>query len=292
MSTRKKFFITIVSLLVILMGFGYWKIKKLGQITEPEFKEIRDNTYAIVEGMNQSGIYLLLGEEDAILVDTGNGLSNLPAGINKVTDHPVTVINTHGHYDHTRGNHYFDKVYMSEKDNEVYATYNKIETVNKLMRETPLPIQILLSEETKTINSTPIKWDVLSLPQSGEFKFKGRNLEIIELPGHTPGSIGLIDDKTKSLFVGDALTHSGYLLGLDESLSPEIQKESLLKIKELFESGRITAAFGGHVNTPLTIENVETGLTIVDKIISGELTKSEKERGRISYKDMEVSFKK
>ncbi|HFI0402064.1 TPA: hypothetical protein ACGOWV_000262 [Streptococcus suis] len=42
-------------------------------------------------------------------------------------------------------------------------------------------------------------------------RFAGRSLEIIELPGHTPGSIGLIDDTTMSIFVGDAITRGGFL---------------------------------------------------------------------------------
>ncbi|MGT2884056.1 MBL fold metallo-hydrolase [Streptococcus ferus] len=287
----KKILLGLSSLLIIVAGLGYWQIRRMGQVTVPEFVEIADNTYAIAEGMNQSGIYLLVGEEDAILIDTGNGLSDLPAGIKEITDLPVTVINTHGHYDHTRGNHYFETVYQSEKDAQVYAEYNTVEKVKEKMDEISPLIQLLLSAENETIYNTPIKEDVLALPESGSFDFAGRNLEIIELPGHTPGSIGLIDDATKSVFVGDALTKGGFLLGLEESLSPETQKETLLKLKELFESGRVTAAYGGHVNTAMTLEDVEKGLTIVNKIIDGDLTDEEKESGRISYQGMEVTFK-
>lgn len=64
-----------------------------------------------------------------------------------------------------------------------------------------------------------------------------------------------------------------------------------MKLKELFESGRVTAAYDGHVNTPMTLEDVNKGLTIVDKIINGDLTDKEKEIGRISYEGMDVTFK-
>lgn len=204
----------------------------------------------------------------------------------------MTVINTHGHYDHTRGNHYFETVYQSTADAEVYAEYNTTKKVQEKMEEVSPLIQFILSGENKTIYNTPIKKEVLPLPESGSFDFSGRQLEIIDLPGHTPGSIGLVDDATKSVFVGDALTEGGFLLGLDESLSAETQKDTLLKLKELFESGRVTAAFGGHMTTAMTLEDVEKGLTIVNKIISGDLTDAEKASGRISYKGMDVTFKK
>lgn len=73
--------------------------------------------------------------------------------------------------------------------------------------------------------------------------------------------------------------------------TPEEKLKKLLKLKELFESGRVTAAYGGHVNTPMTLEDVNKGLTIVDKIINGDLTDKEKETGRISYEGMDVTFK-
>lgn len=289
----KRIAVAFASVLVIGAGIGFFQIKRLGKITVPEFKRINATTYALSEGLNQSGVYLLLGKKDAILIDAANGLSNLPAGIKKITKLPVTVINTHGHYDHTRGNHYFDKVYLSEKDKQVYQKYNQKAFVSKLISSrTPPIIRFVMSEQTKTILSVPIKRDVLPLPKNKMFNFSGRKLEIVELPGHTPGSIGIIDDATKSMFVGDALTHSGYLLDLDESLSPKVQKESLLKIKALFKSGRITAAYGGHVTTPLTLKDVNNGLMMIDKIISGDLTAKEKESGEISHQGMTVMFKK
>lgn len=77
----KNILICFISLLILGTGLGYWQIQRLGQVTVPHFKKIADNTYAMTEGLNQSAVYLLVGEKDAILIDTANGLSDLPAGI-------------------------------------------------------------------------------------------------------------------------------------------------------------------------------------------------------------------
>lgn len=288
----KKFVGGLVALLLATAGLGFWGMKQLGKVTVPKFEQISENIYATTEGINQASMYLVLGETDAYLIDTANGLSEIPAGIEQVTDLPVTVINTHGHYDHTRGNHFFETVYVPAKDKQVYENYNKPETVDKVMRsELPDIMLFLMSDYTKTVHSTPIKEDVTYFDADKTFDLGGRTFSIVELPGHTPGSVGIIDSQTKTAFIGDALTNVGYLLGLAESLSLEIQKETLLTLKNLFESGQISVAYGGHTNQEITLETVDKGLVIVDKIISGDLTETEKATGHITYEGMSVSFK-
>ena len=47
--------------------------------------------------------YLLIGKERALLFDTAYGVGNLREFVEGITDKPVTVVNSHGHFDHTGG---------------------------------------------------------------------------------------------------------------------------------------------------------------------------------------------
>ena len=44
-----------------------------------------------------ASIFLLVGTERALLIDTGIGVGDLKAAVEKITDKPVTVVITHGH---------------------------------------------------------------------------------------------------------------------------------------------------------------------------------------------------
>jgi len=55
--------------------------------------------------------YLIEGEEQALLFDTGNGIGDIAAVVRALTSKPVAVLNSHSHYDHVGGNYAFDKIY-------------------------------------------------------------------------------------------------------------------------------------------------------------------------------------
>jgi glyoxylase-like metal-dependent hydrolase (beta-lactamase superfamily II) len=59
---------------------------------------------------------LVLGREKALLFDTMTGLGDLKAQVRELTDLPLTVVNSHGHFDHVGGNWQFECVYLSRID--------------------------------------------------------------------------------------------------------------------------------------------------------------------------------
>ena len=59
--------------------------------------------------------YLLIGSEKAMLIDTAYGDGDLRAFVETITDKPVMVCNTHGHFDHTGGNALWEEAWMSEE---------------------------------------------------------------------------------------------------------------------------------------------------------------------------------
>ena len=74
--------------------------------------KINDDTHIISFMGGSQFMYLLEGEEKALLIDTGWGAGNLRTFVEKLTDKPVIVTNTHGHLDHSGGNGEWESVLM------------------------------------------------------------------------------------------------------------------------------------------------------------------------------------
>lgn len=118
-------------------------------------------------------MYLVVGLEKALLIDTGNPGNISLEQIRAYTDLPLLVVNTHAHPDHSGSNNRFEKVYIHEADLESGKRYSGSD-----------------------VELIPIK-------EGYVFDLGGKKLEVIEVCGHTPGSICLLDVQDKILFGGD-----------------------------------------------------------------------------------------
>ncbi len=136
--------------------------------------QISEGQWRIEEGMVRS--YLFEGAEKALLVDTGFGGGDIRAVVSGLTKKPVMVVNTHADGDHIGCNGQFDEIYMHPAE---YAHYYK----NDPNRPSPLPLQ---------------EGDVIDLG--------GRRFEVILIPGHTTGSIALLDREGRILVAGDSIS--------------------------------------------------------------------------------------
>src|SRR3954447_7618001 len=54
--------------------------------------------------------YLILGNERALLIDTGTGAVSMKAAVESLTDLPVLLVNSHSHWDHVGNNQEFDEI--------------------------------------------------------------------------------------------------------------------------------------------------------------------------------------
>src|SRR5947209_9937748 len=60
--------------------------------------------------------YLIVGNKQAVLFDTGMGISDIRRVTTKLTSRPVVVLNSHTHDDHAGGNWQFTFVYGMDTD--------------------------------------------------------------------------------------------------------------------------------------------------------------------------------
>jgi len=148
---------------------------------------------------------LFVGTEKALLFDTGWGLGPLKETIREITDLPLILVNSHGHVDHVCGNLQFaEPAYINETDIPLAKLHG-----SRMMREYILAgdkdgsfvpegfdKEAYLSQEEK---------EYIPVEEGHVFDLGGKTLEVVNLPGHTKGSIGLYYKEGKILYAADAI---------------------------------------------------------------------------------------
>jgi len=201
-------------------GFGEATIKFLEEArknvrrydAEPllEVFNLAPDVFSIFEkspGMGgDAWMHLIVGSERALLIDTGFGVGDVKALVETLTDKPYDVVNTHFHGDHTFGNYQFDKVYCHKYD--VQSVVNQMKPT---ARDGMVPTEGVYFKPEDLV---PIReYEVVGV--DGGFKFNlgdGETVEVVHLPGHAPGGCGLLDNKKRILFSGDAIVHTPTLI--------------------------------------------------------------------------------
>lgn len=213
---------------------------------EDYFKPIKlaENIYHIHE---PGGVYttLIVGEEKALLIDTGYGFGNLAEYIRTLTDKPLEVVLTHGHTDHCGGNYQFPTVYMNLIDVPTYLWYETTQKkliVEKFKRDrAAVGLSDVWPEsfdENKWVQQHTRHFEPLKNGQI--FDLGGRREEIFFMPGHTMGSIVIFDHKTGLLFSGDNISDSLWIL-FDTSATLSSYVSNLLDIRLLPIKGIVAA---------------------------------------------------
>ncbi len=251
-----------------------------GPITEPVITEIGLNTYCINEfGMNS--MYVLVGDTKALVIDTGSGFCDFKSIIGKITDLPYIVALTHAHPDHSGGIGAFEEIYMNTKDLEsahIFMDYDIRLNYGFMFKDMPIGYRGLFSFSV----SDCIDWGdafpkVSNIKEGDTFDLGNRTVMVYETPGHTDGSCSFLDENSRILFAGDAVTVN-YLKNDTVPFSTALR--GLLKLKGL--SGQYDRLYGGHSNYAGIIDTFSLPMAVLDDqihvlrmILSGEGEKVE-----------------
>lgn len=170
-----------------------------------EVYRVTDGIFAIYEpGQFEEVIsFLITGNEQALLFDTGLGIGDMRQVVESLTDLDVIVVNSHSHYDHIGGNHQFDTIYSSGTDySRQRAKGSSPADVAGFFTEgwvwKPLPVGLdkaSFRSEPYTITKTIDDGEVIDLG--------GRQLEVVMVPGHAPDALTLLDRANRMIFTGD-----------------------------------------------------------------------------------------
>lgn len=186
--------------------------------------------------------YIVVDGKNAILIDTGRKKYREKI-LEKCREfHVSLIVLTHGHMDHCQNASYLADalhipVAMSKKDINMIPDNRK----QKMSAKTFLGKMVLLVSLSSFEKDTLDVFEPMVYLQNGDsLNEYGVDAKVVELPGHTEGSIGLEIEGDK-LFVGDALMNMFYptisMLYTDE-------EKMLRSAKYIGEMGEKTIYFG------------------------------------------------
>ncbi|MBR2703343.1 MAG: MBL fold metallo-hydrolase [Oscillospiraceae bacterium] len=203
-----------------------------------EIIPINENSWRIED----SGVrcFLLTGSEKALLIDSGRELHTARDIAESLTDLPVMLLNTHADGDHTGSNEQFESFYMHPDEEAHFRRGGRGGTI--------IPVR---------------EGDILDLG--------GRELRIIDLPGHTPGSIAVLDVGNRVLISGDPVQEHGriFMFGAHRNMENYIRS---LEHLETF-TAEFDEIWPSHADIPISpalIRKLHDGaLDVLDGKVAG-----------------------
>jgi len=198
-------------LVILLTGFSGLN----GQIfsnNDLSISPLYEGTW-VIETTDMTTMYLLEGKKRALLIDTGTKCDSLDNVIGHITSKPLEVVITHVHPDHAGNISYFERIYIHPADT------------------------VLLQGN--------YQGKVSFVKDGDQFDLGSRVIEVSHMPGHTPGSIILLDRKNKSCFTGDAFGSGQVWLQLKPFTPMAVYAQSCRKMLEIMDEG-VTKIYCGH----------------------------------------------
>jgi glyoxylase-like metal-dependent hydrolase (beta-lactamase superfamily II) len=157
-----------------------------------------------VHDVFRANMFLVEGRERDMAVDFGMGLASLAAALG-ARERPLVAVATHAHADHVGSLHEFAERWGPRRQAAAFAAMDDARTYADMFRALPDPV---LREpfpgwrkEGYRLQPAPL---TRLLDEGDEIDLGGRCFEVLDLSGHSPGSIGLWEAATGTLFSGDA----------------------------------------------------------------------------------------
>jgi hydroxyacylglutathione hydrolase len=218
-------------------------------------EEIAPATYRISE-VNMINCYLAVGSESALLIDAGLGLGNLRAVVESLTKLPVAVVATHAHCDHVLGANWYESYFLHKDDfSFVYRILS-----SKIFGKALAAGQV----EKSAFLKQPYRAKRIPIEDGHVFRLGEREITVQHVPGHTRGSIILLDKKHQIMFTGDD-TNPNLLLQIPGATSLETW---LFGAEQILAFAQDYAGFYGHDTGRQPREQIETTIGLGKAVLA------------------------
>ena len=252
----------------------------------PTVTEIAEKTWCISE-FGLVNVYLVEGRDSAALIDTGCGIMDLAKIVRDLTAKPLKILLTHGHPDHNGGIYQFPDipVFMKKEDEGIRKVLQATNPLRKAYIESRVPVRFPGVGHVEALTAMlpdpepDPAYSYVDYPEDGIVDLGGRSLRVIPTPGHSEGSVCLLDETTGILFSGDTVSRSN-ILARQPANSMELVRQYHGSLTAMWEQERnfdVLAIGHDGVTIPKTI--LRDHLTLTTGLLSGSISGSYEEVG-------------
>jgi len=259
-------------------------------VSDPWFEvyKVAPGVFAVYEPhqFEETISYLIAGDKQAVLFDTGMGIGDLKKVTAELTPLPIVVLNSHTHNDHVGDNWQFETIYGMDTDFTRKNAQGSREDAQAELAPGQICGQLPKGFDPETYVTRP--WKITAYLHDGDrIDLGGRWLEVIATPGHTPDAISLLDRANGLLFTGDT-----YYPGPIWLYRPETDLEaygaSIRRLAAL--TPQIKTVLGQH-NVPVAPPSVLPRLvTAFQAVRDGKIPATPASDGNVIYKVGDISF--
>ncbi len=233
----------------------------IGEVAERWFERVEiDEQITLLYELHahvllRSNLWHVRGQDRSLFIDAGLGVSSLREAHPDLFERDPLLVLTHSHYDHVGGAHEFEERWIHDIEapflmQPEFATLNGQDfpaETRRQMVEMGMPVEGALIDALPHKGYDIRSYRVVPAPatralRDGDLVDLGdRRFKVLHLPGHSPGSIGLWEEKTGILFSGDAV-YDGVLI--DDLPGSDIGAyiTTMQKLREL----PVSVVHGGH----------------------------------------------
>ncbi len=135
----------------------------------------------------QNTNFILLGNDRALLFDSGSGVRDIKPVVDALTAFPLVVLCSHTHYDHIGNHGKFENVVLAKTQ------------IDFVEPRDSAAHRMAVKEGSLSGPSRSAE----SVEDGAEIDLGGRILKIVYTPGHSADSIMILDAERQQLFAGD-----------------------------------------------------------------------------------------
>ncbi len=240
-------------------------------------KKISDNLIMITEspGTDDKGVnmYVVLGEDKTLLFDSGFGVvDTLRKEIEKLSHKPIVCVLGHGHPDHAGAAGLFDTVYMNERDEVLLPISLSYERrMEDVFGHGTADEALFEYARTHIVDPGGKGFTYKNIEAGDTLSIGNADFEVFAVPGHTQGSIILLNRTANYALISDAAGPRTALVNLPDGKRVGLTAYRNGLSKFLSAINEDTVLWSGHSNEPMPqaiLKDMEKACT---QVLNGEI---------------------
>ncbi len=211
-----------------------------------DVEQLNDWCHRVTEGAPVLPCHMLLFEDDdeAVLIDTGVGVGDLSGMVDELVDSDLRVILTHSHWDHIGNAHQFDDIEIHDTERGPGGRV-AIDTLTDALEKRPGQFvdnyrdsgrEFPDNFDPETYHTKPTE-GVGRLDPDEDVEVGDVTLELVHIPGHSPGMTAVLDRRAGILHGADVLEPGGEVYAILEGADIEAYCDTIDRLIELRDEG-------------------------------------------------------